>query len=62
MAIDHKSHLVTPAVSTEYPVIQEDAHRRLSHEEQRAFDPATEQKRETARTMVSRLHEENWPF
>ena len=46
-----------PAVSTaDYPVIQEDAHRRLSEEEQRALDLATEEERETARTMVSRLH------
>ena len=30
MTIDSKSHLVAPAVSTEYPVIQEDAQRRLS--------------------------------
>ena len=55
MAIDSKSHLVAPAVSTEYPIIQEDAHRRLSQEEQRVFDLASEEKRETARTMVSRL-------
>ena len=35
MTTDSKSHLVAPAVSTdEYPVIQEDAHRRLSQEEQ----------------------------
>ena len=58
MTIDSKSHLVAPAVSTDYPVIQEDAHRRLSQEEQRAFDLASEEERETARTMVSRLHEE----
>ena len=37
MTIDSKSHLVAPAVSTEYPVIQEDAQRRLGQEEQRAF-------------------------
>ena len=43
-------------MSTEYPVIQEDADRRLSPEEQRAFDLASEEERETARTMVSRLH------
>ena len=31
VTIDSKSHLVAPAVSTDdYPVIQEDAHRRLS--------------------------------
>ena len=58
MTIDSKSYLVAPAVSTEYPVIQEDAHRRLSQEEQRAFDLASEEERETARTMVSRLHVE----
>ena len=46
MTIDSKSHLVAPAVSTEYPVIQEDAHRRLSQEEQRAFDLASEDERE----------------
>ena len=57
--IDSKSHLVAPAVSTaDYPVIQEDAHRRLSEEEQRALDLATEEERETARIMVSRLHVE----
>ena len=42
VAIDSRSHLVAPAVSTDdYRVIQEDAHRRLSEEEQRAFDLAT---------------------
>ena len=40
MTIDSKSHLVAPAVSTEYPVIQKDALRRLS---QRAFDVAGEE-------------------
>ena len=49
---------MAPVVSTEYPVMQEDAHRRLSREEQRAFDLASEEERETARTMVSRLHVE----
>ena len=44
MTIDSKSHLVAPDVSTEYPVIQEDAHRRLSQEEQRALDLASEEK------------------
>ena len=35
VTIDSKNHLVAPAVSTDdYPVIQEDAHRRLSKEEQ----------------------------
>ena len=39
-----KNHLVAPAVSTDdYPVIQEDAHRRLSEEEQQALDLATEE-------------------
>ena len=38
MTVDSKSHLVAPAVSTVYPVIQEDAHRRFSQEEQRASD------------------------
>ena len=57
---DSKSHLVAPAVSTDdYRVFQEDARRRLSEEEQRALDLATEEERETARTMVSsRLHVE----
>ena len=59
VTIDSKSHLVAPAVSTnDYPVTQEDAHRRLVEEEQRALDLATEEERETARTMVSRLHVE----
>ena len=58
MTIDSKSQLVAPAVSTEYPVIQEDAHRRLSKKEQQAFDLASEKERETARTIVSRLHVE----
>ena len=49
---------MAPAVSTAYPVIQEDAHRRLSQEEQRAFDLASEEERETDRTMVSHLHVE----
>ena len=57
MTIDSKSRLVALAVSTEYPVIQEDAHR-LRQEQHRAFDLASEEKRETARTMVSRLHVE----
>ena len=30
-----RSHLVAPAVSTDHPVIQEDAHLRLGQEEQR---------------------------
>ena len=51
---DSKIHLVAPSVSTDdYPVIQEDAHRRLQ-----ALDLATEEERETARTMVFRLHVE----
>ena len=59
VTIDSKNHLVAPAVSTDdYPVIQEDAHRRLSKEEQQALDLATEEKQETARTIVSRLHVE----
>ena len=59
VTIDSKNHLVAPAVSTDdYPVIQEDAHRRLSKEEQQAFELATEKERETARTIVSRLHVE----
>ena len=51
-------HLVTPAISTEYPIIQEDSHRRLNQEEQRALDLASEEERETARNMVARLHVE----
>ena len=48
VTIDSKHHLPAPAVSTDgCPVIQEDAHRRLSEEE-----------RETARTIVSCLHVE----
>ena len=59
VTIDSKNHLVAPAVSTDdYPVIQEDAHRRLSEEELRASDLLTEEERETARTIVSRLHVE----
>ena len=35
VTIDSKNHLVAPAVSTDdYPVTQEDAHRRLNEEEQ----------------------------
>ena len=45
-------------LTEDYPVIQEDAHRRLSKEEQQALDLATEEERETARTIVSRLHVE----
>ena len=59
VTIDSKNHLVVPVVSTDdYPVIQGDAHRRLSKEEQEALDLATEEERETARTIVSRLHVE----
>ena len=59
VTIDSKNHLVAPAASTDdYPVIQEDAHRRLSKEEQQALDLATEEEWETARTIVSRLHVE----
>ena len=59
MTIDSKNHLVAPAVSTDdYPVIQQDAHRRLSKEEQQSLDLATEEEREKARTIVSRLHVE----
>ena len=58
MTIDSKSHMVTPAVSTIDPVIHEDAHLRLSQEEQQAFDLASEEQRETATTMVCRLHVE----
>ena len=59
VTIDSQNHLVAPAVSTDdYLVFQEDAHRRLSKEEQQAKDLATEEERETARTIVSRLHAE----
>ena len=59
VTIDSKNHMVAPAVSTDdYPAIQEDAHRRLSKEEQQALDLATEEERETARTIVSRSHVE----
>ena len=59
MTVDSKSHVLAPAVSTgDYPVIQEDAHRRLSKVEQQALDLATEEERETAGTIVSRLHVE----
>ena len=58
VTIDSKSQLVAPAVSTDYPVIQEDADRRLSQEEQRTLDLTSEEERVTARTMVSRLHVE----
>ena len=51
-------HLMAPAMSTEYPIIQEDVHRRLNQEQQRALDLASDEERETARTMVSRLHVE----
>ena len=55
VTIDSKSHLVAPAVSTDdYPITQEEAHRRLSKEEQQALDQAAEEERETARTIVSR--------
>ena len=40
MTIDSKSHLVAPAVATEYPVIQEDAHRRLGSKIQHLVVPA----------------------
>ena len=65
MTVDSKSqtqHLVAPAISTEYAIIQGDARRRLNKEEQRAWDLATEEERETARTMVSRLHRGTWSF
>ena len=59
VTIDSKNHLVAAAVSTDdYPVIQEDAHRRLSKQEQQALDLASEEDRDTARTIVSRLHVE----
>ena len=48
MTVNSTSHLVAPAVSTKYPVIQEDARRQLSQEEQRALDLASEEEREPA--------------
>ena len=42
----------------DFPVVQEYAHRRLSEQEKQALDLATEEERETARTIVSRLHVE----
>ena len=36
----------------DHPVIQEDAHRRLSEEEQQPLDLASEEERETARTTI----------
>ena len=59
VTIDGKNHLVVPAVSTDdYPSSSRDAHHRVSEEEQQAMDLATEEERETARTIVSRLHVE----
>ena len=61
MTVDSKSqtqHLVAAAVSTENPIIHEDAHCRLNQEEQRAVNLASEGERERARAMVSRLHVE----
>ena len=53
VTIDSKSHLLAPAVSTDdYPVIQEGAHRRLSEEEERALDLATEEEREKASSIA----------
>ena len=49
---------MAPTASTCYPVIQQDVHRRLSEEEQRVFDLASEEERETVRSIVSRLHVE----
>ena len=49
MTFDSKSlphHRVAPAVSTEYPTLQADAHRRLNQVEQRAPDLASEEERE----------------
>ena len=56
MTLDSRSrtqHLAAQAISTQYPTIQEDAHRRLNQEEQRAWDLASEEERETARNVVS---------
>ena len=62
MTVGSKSrtqYLVAPAVSIEYPTIQEDAHRRRIQEEQQAFDLlVSEEERNTAQTTVSRLHGE----
>ena len=54
MTVDSKTrtqHFVAPAISTAYPIIQEDAHRRLNQQESRALDLACEEGRTTARTM-----------
>ena len=62
MTVDSKSrtqYLVAPAVSIDYPTIQEDAHRRRIQEEQQAFDLlVSEEERDTAQTTVPRLHGE----
>ena len=62
MTIDSKSHLVAQAVSTEYPVVQEDAHRRLSQEKQRAFELASEKERENSQNHGVSLARESWPI
>ena len=54
MTVDSKTrtqHFVAPAISTAYPIIKEDAHRRLNQQESRALDLACEEGRTTARTM-----------
>ena len=59
MTVDSKSqtqHLVAPAISTEYAIIQGDARRRLNKEEQRALDLVSEEERETARARNSQNH------
>ena len=62
MTIDSKSHLVAPAVSTEYPIIQEDAHRRLSQEERRAFDLASDEERGSSQDHGISLARGTYPF
>ena len=62
MTTDSKSHLVAPAVSTDYPVLQEEAHCRLSVGEQRAFDLGSEEEWETARIISFSIARGTWPF
>ena len=62
MMVDSKNrtqHLVAPEISTEDQTIQADAHRRLSQEEQRPCDLASEHERAATRTMLFRLQ---WNF
>ena len=64
MTTDSKNHLVAPAVSTDdYPVIQEDAHRRLSEDKQEALDLASEEEREnrfSSKKTRTQTHHCHW--